>query len=128
MDQELFLQRLNDLAVLKRIKVAKSANVREADTACDVFRNGETLIIDKDNNSTWAWEIKRLKPIVKPCEDCGRECQDRIVTKSLYSFPQKHWRQHCNGCNRVQNPNTKEYTLMPMQAQACFITWFKKQG
>jgi hypothetical protein len=127
MEHNIFIKRLEEFAELKRVKVAKSGNVREADTACDIFRNGETHIIDKDNNSTWGWEIKRLKPIVKPCEDCGKECQDRRVTKSLYSFPTKHWRRHCNGCNRVQNPETGAFDLMPSQAQAYFLGWIKKK-
>jgi hypothetical protein len=128
MEQNIFIKRLEEFAEIKRVRIAKSGNLREADTACDIFRNGETHIIDKDNNSTWAWEIKRLKPIVKDCEDCGKECKDRRVNKTLYSFPKKHWRRHCNGCNRVWNPVTRAFDLTPMQSAAHFTAWIKKQG
>jgi hypothetical protein len=128
MEQNKFFEKLSEFAELRKVKVAKSAGLREADTACDIFRNGETFIIDKDNNSTWAWEIKKLKPIIKPCEDCGQECKDRKVNKVLYTFPQRHWRRHCTGCNRVQHPDTGEFTLTPTQTPSYFVAWFKKQG
>jgi len=128
MEHNTFIKRLEEVAEIKRVKLPKSAAYREADTACDIFRNGQMMIIDKDNNETCAYEIKRLKPIVKPCEDCGQECKDRRVNKSLYSFPIKHWRSHCSGCNRVKNPVTGVFDILPIQAQNHFVTFLKKQG
>lgn len=128
MEHDIFIQRLQELAEIKRVKVPKSGGLREADTACDIFRNGETFIIDKDNNSTWAYEIKKIRPIIQNCSDCGKECKDRKITKSVYIFPKRHWRTHCSGCNRVWNPETKQFDLLPTQAQSHFTSWIKKQG
>jgi len=128
MEHNTFIQRLSEFAELKKIKVPRTPATREFEGSNEIFRNGETIVIDKDNNETWAWAIKRLKPIIKPCEDCGLECKDRKVNKTLYVFPQRHWRQHCTGCNRVQEPDTKQYTLTATQAQSYFVKWFKKQG
>jgi len=127
MKQDLFIQRLKELADVKRVKVPRNATTREFDGANDIFRNGQTFIIDKDNNSTWAYEIKRLKPIIKDCSDCGKECKDRRVTKTLYTFPKRHWRKWCSGCNRVQNPDSGLFDLAPVQAAAYFVKWFKKE-
>jgi hypothetical protein len=127
MEHNTFIQRLSEFAELRKVKIPRSAGQREADTACDIFRNGETFIIDKDNNSTWAWEIKKLKPIIKPCEDCGKECKDRKVARTLYTFPERHWRQHCSSCNRVQDPETKQFDIFPIKAQNHFVALLKKK-
>ena len=128
MKEDLFVQRLQELAEVRKVKAPRDPGARATDGHCDIFRNGETYLLDKDNNSTWAYEIKRLKPIIKPCEDCGVECKDRKILRSLYTFPKKHWRTHCNGCNRVKNPVTGVFDLLPMQAQNHFVAFFKKQG
>lgn len=126
MKQEEFLQRLNEVAVLKQIKVPKSAGIREADTACDIFRNGQQLIIDKDNNSTLNYKIVRLKYQETACLDCGRLVQGQERTKTLYTFPQKHWREHCRNCNKIRDPETKQFDLMPAQAPNRFAAVLKK--
>lgn len=126
MDKELFKQRLEQLAQLK--PAPKNRQPRNPDQldVCDVFRNGQTEIIDPKNNSTWALEIKEIKPIIKPCEDCGRECQDRKTTKTLYTYPQRHWRSYCGGCQRTYNPETKEFDLKPNQAGVFFLRYLKQ--
>lgn len=128
MNKELFLQRLEQLAELKRSKITRQPGcAHDPDSACDIFRNGETFIIDKDNNKTWHYEIARLKPIIKPCEDCGRLCEDRTTTKSLLTFPKRHWRTYCGGCQRVFNPETQQYDLTLSKAQAFFVTYLKQR-
>ena len=128
MEHDKFIQCLESVAILRRVKAPRDTNTNLQEGANDIFRNGETFVLDKDNNSTWAYEIKKLKPIIKPCEDCGVECQNRKVSKSLYVFPQKHWRTWCSGCNRVKNPETGQFDLLPMKAQSHFVAFFKKQG
>jgi hypothetical protein len=128
MEQNKFIKCLESVAILRRVKAPRDTNTKLQEGANDIFRNGKTFLLDKDNNSTWAYEIKRLKPIIKPCEDCGVECKDRKVSHALYQFPKRHWRRHCNGCNRVWNPETKQFDLLPMKAQSHFVTFFKKQG
>jgi hypothetical protein len=127
MENNLFIQRLKELADIKRIKPPGSSGIRKGEESNEIFRNGELRSIGEDHNDTWAYQIKQLKPIVKPCEDCGVECKNRVVNKTLYIFPKRHWRTHCSVCNRVQNPETKQFDLLPMKAQSHFISFFKKK-
>jgi ssDNA-binding Zn-finger/Zn-ribbon topoisomerase 1 len=126
MDNELFLKRLSELAELTQVKVPRTGNLREASDDNVVWRQGQPVLIDKKNNPSLSWQVKKLKTQAKTCEDCGQMVKDRRVTKSHYTFPKSHWRQQCWGCNKVKDPETGEYTVAPPLAQSRFISWFRK--
>jgi hypothetical protein len=49
--------------------------------------------------------VEEIKPLLKPCEDCGAMV-DRKEEINLLQMPYPHWRRYCKGCSRYQNPDT----------------------
>ena len=128
MKQELFIQLLEQYAELKVERVAIASGEQTSRLGVEVIeRQGQQFELSATHNPTLNVKIKQLKPIIKSCEDCGKECQDRVVTKNLYSFPHKHWRRYCNGCQRVFNPETQQYDLTVNKAQPFFTAYLKQQ-
>jgi hypothetical protein len=111
MKQEEFIQRLEQFAEIKPVKMPIHGNARKASEACDIFRNGETFFIDNKNNKTLGYEIKRLKTVKTACEDCGKQVQDRRIWNRVMFTPQRHWRKTCSACNLNQHPVTKKWTV-----------------
>ncbi len=112
MENELFIKRLQELAEVKRLKPPRHPNLREADSPEPVFRNGYEFVVTKDDNPTLSYEIVKLKPIVKDCEDCGKcSVENRSVQKKLYSFPYAHWRESCGHCKLTKDPETGEFSI-----------------
>jgi hypothetical protein len=112
MDNELFVKKLKELAQLKQVKTPGGPAIRMPDDPEPVWRNGKEFIVSKDNNPTLTYEIVRMYPIVKDCEDCGKESvSDRSVQRKLSSFPQNHWRVSCSHCKMNQHPETGEFSI-----------------
>ena len=123
MDKDLFLKQLEQFAVIKPVRVAKSGNLREADEPNEIFRNGKTFVIDKDNNSTLNWTIKEVKQNYRPCEDCGKQVVNRRIWRRVFYTPDRHWRTTCSGCNLTQHPETKEYVVANSSVTTVFCEW-----
>ena len=125
MDNELFLKRLSELAEVTQIKPPRSASVRETNEPSTIWRSGREMEIDRKDNPTLNIASKRLKVEAKPCEDCGKMVKDRCVNRSLYTFPKRHWRKSCTGCDCVWNPETGAFDLDLKSAQAYFVRLYK---
>lgn len=110
MDPKEFKQKLEQFAELEVIK-ARVLPQRSPEETVSVWRNGEEVVIEDDNNHTLMYRVKALKQEPRACEDCGKIVLNRVVVKKLLSFPIKHWRNHCNNCNSTQDPRTGQYKL-----------------
>jgi hypothetical protein len=128
MEHNRFIQQLQQFAELKPIKTAASAAIRESAEPAEIWRNGQLMQVDSSNNPTWGFQVKRLKTEAKACEDCGKECKNRTLNKTLYAFPKKHWRTCCTGCTKVFNPESKSFDLMPQHAQVFFTKFLTKKN
>lgn len=65
-------------------------------------------------------ELKRIRPVPTPCEDCGLTVEDRRVTMSVRQTPVPHTRTVCSICQRYKNPNTGNYDLERAQIDAIY--------
>ena len=127
MDPKLFQQRLAELADIQIIKEAGSSGERANDPQ-QVHRQGQLVEINPKSNSTWSVRAKRIKPITRQCEDCLHQVTDRLVTHSLYNYPETHWRTTCQSCQMVKHPITGRFELSTRRAQSAFLTYFKKEN
>ena len=128
MDHKEFIERLSELADIKVTKAPTNSGESIARLEpVFVERNGKVIEILPTNNPTWNIVVKKLKPIIKECEDCGKLVKDRRVNKSMYTFPKSHWRKNCNGCLRTQNPETGKFDIPFTHAAAFFTSFIKKQ-
>jgi hypothetical protein len=85
MEQEQFIQRLKEVAVIKPFN---NKNLREG------------------------FEVREIKHKPKTCEDCGKVTKDRRIWNRICITPvEPHWRKTCSSCNLTQNPVTKEYSV-----------------
>jgi hypothetical protein len=110
MDPKEFKQRLEQFAELEVIK-SRALPQRSPEETITVWRDGEQVAIEDDNNPTLTYKVKALKQKKQACVDCGKSVLNRVVVKKLLTFPIKHWRNHCNNCNSTQDPRTGEYRL-----------------
>ena len=121
MDNELFKQKLSEVAVWRLDKVSTTdinAGLKRA--------RGKTKPIQEDDepelavtlvdgvNPTMALTLVSLLPCATTCEDCGLHCPNgRQVTAKIY--PSRalglHWRKRCVTCQRYLNKDTGQYTV-----------------
>jgi hypothetical protein len=123
MEQKQFIERLSSIAHLRRVKPPVTANIRSASEPNEIYRHGQSQIIDKDNNDTWNWTIKELKHQAKPCEDCGKQVINRRIWRRIFLKPERHWRTTCSGCNLTQHPETKQYAVANSNVTSIFREW-----
>ena len=123
MEQEEFIKFLQQHAELtvKRVAGVPSRQPTEPET---VYRNGYEFVVDKTNNPTQQLEIKRLKHRPRVCEDCRLVVENRVVSKKVYQYPERHWRESCQPCGRTRNPLTGEFDVETEKSQPVFITFF----
>jgi hypothetical protein len=100
MDNELFIQRLKELAQLKPVN---------------------------RTNPSEGFEIKQIKHQAKPCDDCGKEVINRRIWNRVLFTPERHWRKTCSGCNLNQHPETGKYTISQNGAKAFFSTFINNR-
>lgn len=124
MDPKDFLEKLNEYAEVKPIKPPKNGGTREADEPEEIVRQGQSFIIDKDTNPSWALEVKKLKTKPRDCEYCDKTVVNQIVNKRLLTFPVLHWRETCNICRMTKNPNTGKFDVEDNRVNPVFSSYF----
>ena len=128
MEQDKFITRLQELADITSARPPIGPKIRKPNGQERVFRNGQEIPIDPKDNQTWGVKVKKLKPIVKDCEDCGLRVENRTVNKKFYTFPQAHWRTNCGNCRRTLNPETGVFDVETEKSQPVFVSYFLKQN
>lgn len=126
MEQDKFIQRLQELAEITAIKIPIGPKYRQSKDGEVVYRQGQEIRLDPKANPTMGVKIKKLKPQVKKCEDCSLSLSNRVVTKKLYTFPRDHWRTNCEGCGRTRNPETGLFDIDTERSQSVFISFFNR--
>ncbi len=125
MDPKKFHDQLKQYGEVKYVSVPKSGNLREADEPDLIFRHGQEFEISKDDNPTLGLVLKKLHYEPKPCEDCGRLVENRVIQYKVLEFPEPHWRTSCKNCSKTQNPETGEFGLTSTQASNYFTQAIK---
>lgn len=125
MDPKEYKQRLEELAEIVPIKVPHHKG-RKPDEPVVVHRNGEEIVIPEDSNHTLTYKIKKIKNDVRKCEDCNKRVKNRTISRKLYQYPIRHWRNLCNNCSMFQHPETGRYMLVGVSAQNAWNSWLKK--
>jgi ribosomal protein L37E len=125
MDPKLFQQRLEELAELTVIKEARNSGERMPDEPPEVMRNGQVIEIDRKDNNTWPWAVKKLKTQPKVCDDCGKTVKDRVVSRKLCTYPENHWRSNCSACGLHLNPETRKYDMTATQVNYAWVRFLK---
>ncbi|CAB5225733.1 hypothetical protein UFOVP758_10 [uncultured Caudovirales phage] len=128
MKQEEFIERLSQIAELTAFRPPTTASQpRSKEDLLVIERQGEQLEIDPKHNPTWAVIVKKFKPVVRACEDCGNMVKDRRVQTTLYSYPKPHWRSNCVQCRKTQDPETKQFDIPTQSAQPFFTAYLNKR-
>jgi hypothetical protein len=68
--------------------------------------------------------IRAFKTLPKTCDDCGRQCLNRVVTIKQSVYPQLHWRRRCTSCKMTQNPLTGQFELEDTRVGGFFKQYF----
>jgi hypothetical protein len=127
MEQTKFIQQLESLAEIRKVKAARGPNMRPATDNNEVYRNGEIIVIDKNNNSTLNWFVKEVKHQPKQCNDCGKQVVNRRIWRRIFYTPDRHWRTTCSGCNLTQHPESGKYVVPNNIVVTVFRDWLSKR-
>ena len=123
MKQDEFLARLSELVEWEIPKVGPSGNAkpakrgRKSQEEIEWEENEEEALdlpLQSGPNTTIPPLVTKIKNQCKLCEDCGEICENRIVTKRLLDYPERHWRERCS-CGIHKDPNTGTFTLRTNQ-------------
>lgn len=125
MDHKEFIEKLQELAELEVVKEPSPAK-RKLEDVIAVWRNGSEHIIEDKENPTLAYKIKKIKYESVKCSDCNKKIKNRVVTTKRLTYPIIHWRNHCNNCNKAQDPRTGEYHLVGGAVQTVWNGWLKE--
>lgn len=70
--------------------------------------------------------IKKLKPITKVCEDCGRTVTDR---RTRINMCKNHIREFCevSDCQRYRHPDTGKFEIEKYSAETFFRSRYKSR-
>lgn len=128
MDPKVFLNKLNEYAELKPVRPARSGGVREADEPEEITRHGQSFLIDKDTNPSWAVQIKKLKALPRPCDYCDQMVINQKFNKRILHFPEMHWRESCSSCGLTKNPTTGKFDLTENRANSFYCSYFTNKN
>jgi hypothetical protein len=62
-------------------------------------------------NDTVPPRILKVKHQPIPCDGCDRIVEGRVVELRLIQNPAPHWREKCNYCKKMKNPNNDLFEL-----------------
>lgn len=133
MDQELFKQRLSEVAEWRQPKITKS-DLKEAQQRARGRgrRSAEQRYQEEHEevftqmfdgvNPTVPLELQAVKPVQSHCEHCDQMVQGgpHIEKKLVLSGPRKHWRERCLTCGLCKDPYTGQFALTGTEAS---IKW-----
>jgi hypothetical protein len=126
MDPKEFKQRLKEFAELVQIKPAKTPAIKEPIESDSIWRDGEEIVIDKDNNETLNWAVKKLHDRTEACPDCDLIVINRTVHYKVCTHPFDHWRASCKNCRKTQCPETGRFTLSSIAAGNIYTNHLKQ--
>lgn len=127
MDHIKFIEHLQSLAEIRKVRAARDPNIRPADLPHEIFRNGKSMVIDKKDNSTLNWSVKEIKHQARQCGDCGKQVIDRRIWRRIFFTPSRHWRTTCSGCNLTQHPESGLYAVSNNKVTQVFCEWLNKR-
>jgi hypothetical protein len=135
MNKELFLSRLNQVAVLQKIKpktnppmskrVAKP--IVEQDTDSDEDQEEPLELFGPDDNPTLGYELVKLKEVLRACDlGCGDSVSGQVVEKRFCTGPEPHWRTRCRTCGYYVSPDGKYFVDGAHAIAAEYVKYFNK--
>lgn len=125
MDKEQLRQQLEQVAVLKDKKPAKTANYRPAiEYITEVDEDGEEyqVPIEITENATLGFELVKLKDKHAVCElGCGEIVTNQIIEMRHAQTPKPHWRTRCKNCDHYVSPDGKGFIKGSHAVQHAFV-------
>lgn len=131
MDKNEYKKRLEELAVIKERKPAKSAQhnrfAKEIITEIDEETGEEYEIeVEIKDNPTLGFDLVKIKDRIALCElGCGEVVSNQIVEKRYCEFPVKHWRTKCKNCDCFVSPDGRGFIKGGAQIQNAYNRFFK---
>lgn len=131
MDQELFKQKLSEVAEWAQPKITKS-DLKEARQRARGRRSREEQYQEEHEqvftemfdgvNPTVPLELKTVKAAPSQCDHCEQMVQGGAhIEKKLYvTGPKRHWRERCLTCHKSRDPYTGQFNLTGTEAS---IKW-----
>ena len=109
MDKEEFKRRVAEVAVIKELKPAKTAehNRFATEIVIEVDEDGEEYEVEREitDNPTLGFVIVELKPVDRPCVwSCGKIVTDQKIESRLAISPHPHYRARCTNCSMYISP------------------------
>ena len=128
MDKEQLRKRLEEVAVLKDNKPARTANYRPAiEYITEVDEDGEEyqVPVQITENPTLGFELVKLKDQHKLCElGCGEIVTNQIIEKRFGATPKSHWKTRCKNCDCYVSPDGEGFIKGGHQIQHAYMKHF----
>jgi hypothetical protein len=73
--------------------------------------------------------LRKVNPIEKPCDDCGKIVLDRRVRLSVNrsKLTKPHVKHHCQACKLYKNPTTGKFDMTFQEINRHFYPSVKKK-
>lgn len=131
MDQKLFRQRLEQLAVIRDKKPVKTAshNRLAKETIVEIDEDGNEVEIEVEikENPTLGIEIVKIRDRTEVCDlGCGKIVTNQIVESRLVTFPERHWRTRCKNCECFVSPDGMSFIEGGHMVQDAFMKYFRQ--
>jgi hypothetical protein len=128
MDKNEFRARLEEVAVLKDLKPARTANYRPAiEYITEVDELGEEyqVPVEITENKTLGFELVKVKDQHKLCElGCDKIVPNQVIERRLATTPKKHWRTRCRNCDCYVAPDGVGLIKGSATVQNAFVRYF----
>ena len=128
MDKKEFRAKLEQVAELKDIKPARTANYRPAiEYITEVDEDGEEyqVPVEVTENPTLGFDLVKLKDQHRVCElGCGEVVTNQVIERRLATTPKKHWRTRCKNCDHYVSPDGEGFIKGSHAVQLAFVKHF----
>lgn len=132
MDKKEFRTLLEQVAELKDIKPARTANYRPAiEYITEVDEDGEEyqVPVEITENPTLGFQLIKLKDQHRLCElGCGEIVTNQIIERRYAQTPKKHWRTRCKNCDCYLGPDGKDFIKGSHAVQHAFARYFNDKS
>jgi hypothetical protein len=136
MNKDQFLSRLNQVAVLQKIKPKSNPPlskrvappVVELDPDLDDEQQEPLELFGPGDNPTLGYELVKIKPVLRACDlGCGDSIVDQVVERRYCTAPVPHWRTRCKTCGYYLSPDGKYFIDGAHAIAAEYVKYFNKQ-
>jgi hypothetical protein len=132
MDKNEFRKRLEQVAELKDIKPARTANYRPAiEYITEVDEDGEEyqIPVQITENPTLGFDLVKVKDKHELCQlGCGEVVTNQVIELRHATTPKKHWRTRCRNCDCYVSPDGQGFIKGSHAVQHAFAKHFNQES